>query len=222
MDKNNNAVSLIEVLLVMAILLLIIAGVYFALRTQVGKGQDAKRKDDLERMRVAFEDYYNDYGCYPLPTQIDDCGSDELSPYLTRIPCDPVTREPYKMIVNQYGADACPSWYKIYTQMENTDDITVEKLGCQNGCEIDGGTYHYGISSPNVFAGEVPQSSFTCDDGSPGDAIDASCGCDYEGQCTQCTCDDDEKVVCPAGLADCAGPVSGTCYCCHDPVCELD
>lgn len=211
MDKNNYAVSLIEVVLVMAILLLLLAGVYFAVRTQVGKGQDAKRKDDLERIKVAFEDYYNDNGCYPTPDMIDDCDSNELSPYLNRIPCDPVSGDPYKMITDQYGSDACPTWYKVYTKMENTDDVNIVKLGCQEGCQIDGDTYHYGVSSPNVYAGQVPASSFTCSDGTPGTAISRSCGEDYINICNQCTCNQCERIQCPEGLSN--------CYCCPDDSC---
>ncbi len=209
MDKNNYAVSLIEVILVMAILLLLIAGAYFAFRGQIGKGNDAKRKDDLEMMRVAFEDYYNDNGCYPTPDMVDDCRSAELSPYLRKIPCDPVSGEPYKMIVDDYGEDACPTWFKVYSKMENTDDPSIVKLGCQEGCQIDGEVYHYGISSPNVYAGQVPASSYTCLDGSAGKAI--SKDCDYEGLCHLCGCDQCERIHCPDGLSN--------CYCCPDDSC---
>lgn len=222
MDKNNYAVSLIEVILVMAILLLLITGAYFAFRGQIGKGNDAKRKDDLEMVRVAFEDYYNDNGCYPSPDMVDDCGSSDLSPYLREIPCDPVSGDPYKMIVDDYGEDACPTWFKVYSKMENTDDPSIVKLGCQEGCQIDGQTYHYGISSPNVYAGQVPAFSYTCNDGSePTGTTSASCACDWKDSSPcgpRCDCFDGEKIECSE--SSCQGDREGkVCFCCSVDEC---
>ena len=38
------------------------------LRSQVFKGNDARRKADLKRIGVAVEEYEKDKNCYPLPS----------------------------------------------------------------------------------------------------------------------------------------------------------
>ena len=86
---------------------------------QICKANDAKRKHDLAVLNKVFEDYYNDKGCYPKPSDVcydlpplnvcstqscgshcgivsqicHICGNDPNSPffqpYLTKLPCDP-------------------------------------------------------------------------------------------------------------------------------------
>ena len=71
---------MIELLVVVAILAILMVVAMMGWRTQTVKAKDAKRKDDLYRLKVAFEDYYNDNECtqkyffyhYPSPSLMDE------------------------------------------------------------------------------------------------------------------------------------------------------
>src|SRR5690606_1314839 len=91
----NKGMSLIEILIVVAVLILLGLVLSRSVLGQTAKARDARRKDDLEKIRVAFEDYYNDNQCYPAPETLTSCGSAQLSPYLQSVPCDPVDKQPY-------------------------------------------------------------------------------------------------------------------------------
>jgi len=84
MTRLTRAFTLFEVILVITLILILVGLAFWVFRHQLAKGRDAKRKDDLEKIRLAFEDYYNDHGCYPDPAILENCGSDLLSPYLKR------------------------------------------------------------------------------------------------------------------------------------------
>ena len=65
---------------------------------QLAKAQDGKRKSDLNIISKALEDYLNDNPCYPSESPIEDCGGTGFRPYLSKIPCDPQTRQPYEYV----------------------------------------------------------------------------------------------------------------------------
>jgi hypothetical protein len=132
----------------MAIAAVFLVASYMAYTVQIGKGRDAKRREDLHRIRNAFEEYYNDNGCFPSGDILADCGSENLSPYLSEIPCDPETKEPYFILVDDDSA--CPSWYIVLTEMEHLPGLDNP---CQTGCNFEGNpnTYYYYISSGNIL-----------------------------------------------------------------------
>jgi general secretion pathway protein G len=80
---------MIELLIVIAIIASLAVIFLLMARTQISRARDADRKADLNRIKIAFEDYYNDNGCYPPATILDNCGGPELRPYLDKVPCDP-------------------------------------------------------------------------------------------------------------------------------------
>jgi len=114
LHTKNSGLTLIEVLIVSTIVALLAVLLYAAYRLQITRAQDARRKADLEKLRKAFDSYYDQYECYPSAeifggTEIDDpnpfadtkselCGTfiPELAGHLTGpLPCDPVTGKPY-------------------------------------------------------------------------------------------------------------------------------
>lgn len=213
MDKLLNrrrGFSLAELLISVTIFLFLVALVYWAVRGQMAKGRDAKRKDDLERIRVAFEDYFNDHGCYPDIDLLSNCGGDDLAPYLAEIPCDPETREPYIGVAGSFTLSDCNGWYKVYTFLENEDDSVIAKLGLSGGKTIDGKMVNYGVSSPNVAVGDIPATTFICPNGEPAPHT-TECGnpSDYLERCGVCGCFQGEKVT--------QGPRGY--YCCPDSEC---
>ena len=152
--------TLIELLIVVAILIALILLGWFAWRTQLNKARDAQRKDNLERLSVAFEEYYNDNQCYPASGIIDICNGPELEPYLYDIPCDPVYKTPYCYIHDPDNLD-CGQSFKVLAPLANFSDPIITKLLCHGDdscgydpvCEADTGTdasYNYGVGSGNV------------------------------------------------------------------------
>jgi prepilin-type N-terminal cleavage/methylation domain-containing protein len=144
--KKTRGFTLIELLVVVTILALLIIGALLSLNKNRDKATDAKSKSDLSRLKIAFEDYYNDKNCYPPAEWFDgteDCGSSSLKPYLAQIPCDPRTGKPY---VLETDATAC-GWFKLYGQLTQTvSDPEALEL-----CDALGSTLGtYGVSSSNT------------------------------------------------------------------------
>lgn len=188
---SNQGISLTEVLIVMVVTASLLIASYLAFHGQIGKGRDAKRRDDLERIRVAFEDYFNDTGCYPSSTVLENCDSSDFEPYLNSIPCDPETNEPYLIFVQQ---TVCPSWYLVLTEMEYISGLSNP---CQGGCNFENEeeAYYYYITSGNVSPWEIDQ--FTGFGESTGECPVEEIGCfeiDSKGNCNSsehCTISED-------------------------------
>ena len=164
--------TLVELLVVMAILAILgvmAAGTINPI-AQVGKANDARRKKDLTRIRVAFEEYFNDTGCYPtdaspkFPNILSslrnksNCDSGVFSAWgLQSWPCDPTLRWPYYIFTGPSGA-SCPSWFKILTKLDNRKDSQIPSgwYVFPNSARMFGnGTLtaeqvNFGVSSTNI------------------------------------------------------------------------
>lgn len=115
---------------------------------QVNKGYDSVRKKDLNNIKRVFEDYYSDHLCYPAAGILDSCGGSQLLPYLSEIPCDPQTKQPYLYVPE---ADNC-SGYRVLTILMDKTDPYITLIGCSpvSGCGVGSADYNYGISSPGI------------------------------------------------------------------------
>lgn len=132
---HSPAFTTMELIVTVAVLLILfIIFLYFGPFKQIHKGYDAARKKDLEKLSVAFEDYYNDHYCYPTQDMINNCGSDDLAPYLDSVPCDPVLDVPYQLVTS---SDSCPQNYLIYALLEDENAPGVNEYSC------------YSVYSPN-------------------------------------------------------------------------
>lgn len=115
--KMKKGFTLIEMTMVV-IILIVLVGILLATFNpikQLNKGHDATRKKDLKRIGIAFEEYYNDKGCYPSQAMIDalSCGSHDfysLNPW----PCDPRGGR-YNVLVDD---SQCPGWFTVTTRLE--------------------------------------------------------------------------------------------------------
>ena len=156
--SSDPGFTLIELLVTVAILAVLIIMLLIAWRGQIDKANDAKRKTDLERLKVAFEGYYNDKECYPDSTILDNCRSNDLSPYLNSIPCDPVFDLPYCYISD--GSE-CSQSFKLLAPLANLYDPIIEKLLCNSGLycgyetecaqpDADYNSFNYGVTSSNI------------------------------------------------------------------------
>jgi prepilin-type N-terminal cleavage/methylation domain-containing protein len=158
MKRGFTLIELLIVIAILAIMTMIMVGILNPIAL-MGKANDARRKKDLGRIKVAFEEYFNDNGCYPTDAVISGLtcdGSGFASWGVNSWPCDPSTRLPYYIFV---GPDAsCPSWYKILTNLDNKTDsqipidwYTPENSGYRFGDGlVNNSQVNFGVSSPNV------------------------------------------------------------------------
>ena len=161
MRKGFTLVELMIVVSILAIMATILVGIINPI-AQIQKASDARRKKDLGRIRVAFEEYYNDKGCYPsgaLLIQLQDknncstniTGFTQLSPWV----CDQVTGLPYGVTVE--SETACPKWFRVFAELENTKDAAIPAgWASRIGVHLGNGqytniNYNFGVSSTNVF-----------------------------------------------------------------------
>ena len=145
--KYFSGFTLVELMIVVSIIVILAALILIAFTGQIFKGNDAKRKGDLDRIKIAVEEYEKDHNCYPLP-QFVTCKptGTGLQPYLDRIPCDPITGASYYY---DYENSVCPSWFKIYPILENTKDRSATPgIGNQ-------GAFNYAVTSDNVASTPV-------------------------------------------------------------------
>ncbi len=138
--RREKAFTLIELLIVIALLAILIIAAIFGARSQLLKSYDAVRKSDLEKIRIALENYFSDKGCYPPQTIFNDCGGADLQPYLNAIPCDPETKKPYNI---KLDGTACSQRYYLYAP---ADIATDPEITCKS---------RFYVHSPNVPDSEV-------------------------------------------------------------------
>jgi general secretion pathway protein G len=111
-DKTGGF-TLVELLVVIAIIGVLATLVLLQLGTARARSRDTKRIADVNQMRSAVEQYYEDNnGTYP--TTIDQA---TLGRYLTRVPTDPLSGDPYGYA---YNPAANPSQFQLWAQLEQS------------------------------------------------------------------------------------------------------
>ena len=153
--KQKKAFTLVELLVVVAILIMM-ATVMIGVLNAIGitnKGRDAQRKKDLNRIKVAFEEYFNDKGEFPFDYANwnikSNCKSSVFAPYLNSWPCDP-NGQPYNIYVEI-------NKFRIITNLENKKDKDIPNGWYIKrdfnmpilGLNVD--TANYGVSSANIL-----------------------------------------------------------------------
>lgn len=182
--KKKTGFTMIEILVVLAIVGAVSTAVVVGFNGSQGRARDAQRKTDLSQIRSAFEEYFNDNNCYPPADILDNCNSQDMSPYIGKIPCDPISKQPYyyEPLANQCGG------YRVYTLLEKTDDPAITTVGCHPtlGCG-NGSGYNYGIAegatvyNPDGIA-PIPSPSPLASAGDPTPGS-GNYACDPDGIC---------------------------------------
>ncbi len=162
--------TLVELLVVMAILAILASVGFGQYRTSQQKGRDAQRKADLANIARALEMYYNDHQAYPSS---QDCGgsetgkivvnrdcpasarvlnwgdafeingaNNEIVVYMKQLPRDPRSH-------NHYCYQADGSYFRLYAILENSRDRDYNKYK-SGGYQCHGETFNYEITSSNV------------------------------------------------------------------------
>lgn len=157
-NKKSVGFSLVEILIVMAILVFLTLGLIMILNPilLVNKAGDSDRKSDLNKLRTVFEEYLNDKGSYPSHGKLTEWNTasnckkeiSELKNYIDKWPCDP-TGKPYIILAND-------DWFKIVANLMNKKDKDIpDKWYTDDGSIyktfFDKNEVNYGVSSSNVL-----------------------------------------------------------------------
>lgn len=120
--KYFSGFTLIELIIVMTIIAILATLVISFLTSEVFKGNDAKRKTDIQRIKIAAEEFEKDHNCYPVSITCGVHSSQDVYPYLNNVPCDPITHASYFYVPE---GSACPKWFRIFSVLQNTQDSSV-------------------------------------------------------------------------------------------------
>lgn len=161
--KFLKGITLIEMLIVLVLLAMLALGSFLVVSTHLKKARDAKRKADLYQIKNAIYDYYLDSNCFPqsLPSCWQDFKADGMT-YYPNFPCDPKGK-PYGY---QTDSSACSQWFKVLTNLENTKDQGINKVGCRSGCGPNC-EYNYGLSSSNILVNQGCVKYYACTPSGP-------------------------------------------------------
>ncbi len=144
--KTQMGISVIEVLIVVAIMLLLMVALYRTIGRDVDKARDTDRKKALKEIKIAFENYYNDNGCYPPADALKNCGATNLAPYLAQVPCDKLGQNYlYVPVLNAQGKPC--KGYRVLTKLAILSDPMIEQVGCPLGC----GNLPAGVENPERY-----------------------------------------------------------------------
>jgi len=134
----QKAFTLLELLVVMAIIALLVGLGIRTFGSVQQKSRDNKRKQDLQNISKALEIYYNDFKHYPDSSngQIMGCGVDAIEEcewggvwqntanqtlYMSKMPQDPGGGQYYYLAETQGRA------YRLFTYLENTEDEAIAR-----------------------------------------------------------------------------------------------
>lgn len=167
--KFQRAFTLVELLVVMAIISILATVIIGGFRSSQMRGRDSGRKSDLKQIATALELFFADYGKYPPAsgTQIAACSynpsngtgtacawgtgtmSDGKTTYMRTVPADLVSAQNYV-----YRVSSTQNMFQLFARLENTQDKNCINGNCTNpGITVTcGGVYtcNFGVTSPNT------------------------------------------------------------------------
>jgi len=144
LNRLSPAFTIMEMLIVISIIAILSSAGWLGFQLQIRKAHDSHKKSNLDRIKIAFEDYYSDNNCYPTQAQINNCNSTDLSPYLPKILCNP-DQTPYILVTST----SCPQSFQLYTKLNFENDPAITKSGCSPNCG-PGSAYNYAVTSDNI------------------------------------------------------------------------
>lgn len=150
--KMQKAFTLLEILVVIAMLGILATIIMTSYVSTLKKGRDSRRKQDLEQVGRALELYYFENNAYPtmrpeVSARLTWGESLENSAgtkfYMKRLPQDPSHAD--DIYYNYDSTDG--TYYKLYSCLENTEDIAYQDYAADCGAQCS--NCHYGIASSN-------------------------------------------------------------------------
>lgn len=180
--NKTRGFTVTELMIVVVIVAALALLAFWAVKNQINKALDARRKGDIAKIKIAVEEYEKDHDCYPLPGQVVCDPGTGLRPYMDKIPCDPRTGASYYY---DHEDSECPGWFRFYTTLYGDN---MGQLGPNN-------SYNFYSGSPNApfpssssgfygcFSGVC--TAITWDPARPGPRCDPNYGsATCYGQCT--------------------------------------
>lgn len=164
---RKKGLTLIELLVVFGLIAALTIAAFVVVPTQLKKARDARRKSDLDRIKIVLYDYYFDNDCFPQ--ELPECGENfgaNGEVYLNDLPCDP-SGEPYVYARTKKGGGKCSQWFRLFTNLEVTTDPIIEKIHCRQGCGPDKNNcfYNYGVASTNTQVYRNCSYAYVCNPG---------------------------------------------------------
>ena len=120
-NNMKKGFTLVELLVVMAIIGVLVALGAGNFRTAQMRGRDVQRKSDLKNVSSALELYYSDYKRYPESTSISWGAefTDSKTTYFKTLPTDPSSNFNY---VYRIVDSPTNQKYQLFAHIENTED----------------------------------------------------------------------------------------------------
>lgn len=161
---NKKGFTLIELILVMTLLAILAIALFGNFNTSLKKGRDAQRKNDLNQLQKALENYYEDNKTYPPFTDIFGrkfcknyvCLTSDTV-YMIKTANDPNSNYTYVYAPEPTAIPSGPSsYYYLYSYIENEFDadqnVSVTGFTTQTSCSESGtGTLcRYYVGSSNA------------------------------------------------------------------------
>lgn len=173
---RNKGFTLVELLVVMAILGVLVTLVVGGFRTAQMRGRDSKRKSDLKEIANALEVFYSDHGKYPDASggqiqacpydpseESTDCGwgvrefTDDKTVYFRIMPKDPVSSQNYVYRAQMIEDSGNNQKYQLFARLENPEDQNCLGGDCANSpvahsCGVY--TCNFAVTSSNASSTE--------------------------------------------------------------------
>ncbi len=137
---NSRGLTLIEIIIAIAIVSILATVMALNIGGTLIRSRDAQRKNDLKKIQIALQLYYQDHGVYPSTYnsisgywQDYSTGSQPwipelISQYIEKLPVDPVSGSVYMYVgyvyPNPSSQNGCKAGetYTLFTTLENAQD----------------------------------------------------------------------------------------------------
>lgn len=152
-NTSSRGFTLVELLIVIAIIAILTGIVITSLTSSKAKSRDAQRVSDTNQLQLALEQFFDRCGFYPAadagggPSTSDSCTSGgvtvTINTFLAKIPHDPSTAQSYGYVVNSTKTD-----FVVSAKLEGQNQIQ------QNSYSQTAFTSNFG-SSNNYSGGQL-------------------------------------------------------------------
>lgn len=132
-DKKTKGFTLIEIVVVIAIMGVLTALIYSSFDASRAQSRDQKRVSDISSIQIALEQYFQKNGVYPVQlVDIINPSKGLVPTYMPEIPKDPSTNNDYSAdyfpITKTNGTSNCVT-YQLWTRFERSNSYLNSKKG---------------------------------------------------------------------------------------------